>query len=500
VNYLNGPEKERLKELIRLRRKLKPIWSPFPDSPQQMAYQSDADIIFYGGAAGGGKSDFLCGLAVTKHTRSIIYRRESTAAKQIIGRIKQLIGRDGYNGTDKRWDLPDKEIQIGSVPHPGTPQEEGDEAKYQGNPYDLIGFDEVTQFPEYIFKYLQTWNRTDKPGQKCRVVATFNPPRSAEAQWVLSYLEPWLDIQSAHKAEPGELRHFVINGKGERVWVDSAGTYEIDGEERISRSVTFIPAKATDNPVYMKTGYLATLDSLPEPLRSQMRDGDMQVGLVDDLWQAIPSAWVKAAMDRYKKNTRTEPHSGTAIDPSQGGRDNEAIAMAYGHRYEIHDQPGTETPSGKHTLGFLNRVYAENEGNPKAEIGIDAIGYGADAYGRIKDFFPSVVAMKSQGKAKGKDESGRFSFASGRAKMWWRLREDLNPNSGLEIELPDDPEVLADLTAPLYEVTASGIKVEEKKYLIKRIGRSPGKGDALVYLNEVRRTQSNANFAGFGVF
>ena len=452
-----------------------------------MAFESEADIIFYGGAAGGGKSDFLCGSAVTRHTRSIIYRRESTAAKQIIGRIKQLIGRDGYNGTDKRWDLPDREIQIGSVPHPGTPQEEGDEAKYQGNPYDLIGFDEVTQFPEYIFNFLQTWNRTDKPGQQCRVIATFNPPRSAEAQWVLKYLEPWLEPQSDYKAKPGELRHFVINEAGERQWVDHAGTHKIEGKDRISRSITFIPAKATDNPIYMKTGYMATLDSLPEPLRSQMRDGDMKVGLVDDLWQAIPSAWVKAAQERYRKNQRTQPHAFTGIDVAQGGKDKESIVGVFGHRFEQETHPGSDTPTGDYTLAHLNKYYAQWGGNNNAPIGVDGHGYGADAASVISKHFPTVHNINSAGRVKATDGSGRFGFASYRSKMYWDLREDLSPKSGLYLELPDDPELLADLTAPLYSLTATGIKVEEKEYLQKRIGRSPDKGDAIVYANFMRR-------------
>jgi hypothetical protein len=44
--------------------------------------------------------------------------------------------------------------------------------------------------------------------------------------------------------------------------------------------------------------------------------------------------------------------------------------------------------------------------------------------------------------------------------MWWRLRESLDPDNGDELMLPPDPEVLADLTAPQYEVTPSGIKVD----------------------------------------
>ena len=53
------------------------IENPEVATPQQMAYESRADIMLFGGAAGGGKSALLIGLALTRHQRSIIYRRES---------------------------------------------------------------------------------------------------------------------------------------------------------------------------------------------------------------------------------------------------------------------------------------------------------------------------------------------------------------------------------------------------------------------------------------
>ena len=45
------------------------------------------------------------------------------------------------------------------------------------------------------------------------------------------------------------------------------------------KSRTFIPARVTDNPYYTDSGYVATLQSLPEPLRSQMLYGDFRAGI-----------------------------------------------------------------------------------------------------------------------------------------------------------------------------------------------------------------------------
>ena len=43
-------------------------WTPEPSNrPQVEAYNSKADLLLYGGAAGGGKTDLLIGLALTQH-------------------------------------------------------------------------------------------------------------------------------------------------------------------------------------------------------------------------------------------------------------------------------------------------------------------------------------------------------------------------------------------------------------------------------------------------
>jgi hypothetical protein len=58
-----------------------PLWQPNPDhddgtpNPQRLAFESEADILGYGGAGGGGKTDLLLGLAATQHHQSIIVRR-----------------------------------------------------------------------------------------------------------------------------------------------------------------------------------------------------------------------------------------------------------------------------------------------------------------------------------------------------------------------------------------------------------------------------------------
>jgi hypothetical protein len=69
-----------------------------------------------------------------------------------------------------------------------------------------------------------------------------------------------------------------------------------------------------------------------------------------------------------------------------------------------------------------------------------------------------------------------------RAEAWWKFREELDPDQpdGSAIALPPDPELRADLCALTWSLKARGILLESKDELRKRLGRSPGKGDAVV--------------------
>ncbi len=177
-----------------------PLWEPLP-GPQTMAYNSPADIIGYGGAAGGGKTDLACGKALTQHSKVMMLRRIGTELIGIIDRLTELIGsRDGYNGKDNIWRMSELQIEMGAVPN------SGDEKKFQGRPHDLLVFDEATNFLVQQVRFLLGWLRTTTPGQRCQALLTFNPPTTAEGRWIIAFFAPWLDKKYPNPAQPGELR------------------------------------------------------------------------------------------------------------------------------------------------------------------------------------------------------------------------------------------------------------------------------------------------------
>jgi hypothetical protein len=70
-------------------------------------------------------------------------------------------------------------------------------------------------------------------------------------------------------------------------------------------------------------------------------------------------------------------------------------------------------------------------------------------------------------------------FANRRAEMWWRMREALDPLNSDPIALPPDAALKADLAAPRWKLGVSGVLVESKDEMRKRLGRSPDRGDAV---------------------
>lgn len=445
------------------------IWRPLP-GPQSVAFHSEADIIGYGGAAGGGKTDLACGKALTQHQKVLVLRREATQLTGIIYRFTELIGsRDGYNGAERIWRLPGKQIEFGSTPNVD------DWNKYQGRPHDLLIFDEAANFLESQVRALLGWLRSVDARQKCQALLTFNPPTSAEGRWIVAFFAPWLDPKHPNPAKPGELRWFAMID-GEEVEVASRAPFLNDGDLVTPMSRTFIPSRVSDNPYLTGTGYMATLQSLPEPLRSQMLYGDFQAGIEDDPWQVIPTAWVEAAQARWQRPDKLEPMDSLGVDVARGGRDQTILARRHGMWFDVPlTYPGSATPDGP-TVAGLSVAAARD----RAVIHIDVIGVGSSPYDFLNTAGQQVVGVNVSEAAVGVDRSGRLRFKNLRSELWWRMREALDPTNNTGIALPPDPRLLADLCAPTWELSGATLYVASREQIIDKIGRSPDFGSAYI--------------------
>lgn len=447
-------------------------WTSLP-GPQSLAYYSEADELFYGGQAGGGKTDLLLGLAATAHQYSIIFRREYPQLKGLIHRGKEIIGKKGrYNSTEKIWRIGDRRIiELGAV------QYENDVEKFQGRAHDLKAFDELTHFTKQQYKFLTGWARTSDPNQRVRIVATGNPPTTAEGRWVIEYWAPWLDDKHPNPAVPGELRWFVVID-GEDTEVNGPEPIKHEGEILQPRSRTFIPASVDDNPYYAATGYKSVLQSLPEPLRSKLLYGDFKADIEDDPWQVIPTAWVEAAMERWTSSPPTAIRHCVGCDPARGGQDKTVFAIRHGQWIApLLKWAGKETPDGPTVAKLLLP-----ELRIKTTVNIDVVGIGGSVIDSLRQLEVSGAYGLSGGASSDKtDRTGRLGFANKRAEWYWGLREALDPDHGNNVQLPPDRELLADLTAPKWSLSGWKIKVEAKEDIKSRLGRSPDCGDAVVY-------------------
>ena len=462
------------------------LWTPFP-GPQTDAMESDADVLLYGGQAGGGKTDLLLGLAATRHHNSIVFRRESVQLRGIIKRSRELFDDHGtFNGTNNVWRLPGgRTLELAGVKDPG------DERKYQGQPHDLKGFDELAHFTEAQFRYLIGWNRSTRAGQRSRVVAASNPPTGPEGDWLIRYWAPWLDAAHTNPAKPGELRWFTtIDGVDTEV--SSGEPFTRNGELIKPRSRTFIAASVRDNPVLMASGYVATLQALPEPLRSKMLFGSFTAGREDNPYQVIPSAWVEAAQKRWLERAQpSTPMTALGVDVARGGKDRTVITARFDTWFaHQHVYPGKETPDGHAAAALV--IGHRRDG---ARVNVDVIGVGSSVYDILADKLASdAVPMHGSQASIQRDKSGQLAFVNQRAEWYWKLREALDPDGGEDLALPPDRELLADLTAPTWRLRSNGIQVESKDEIVKRIGRSPDKGDSLVYAH------AQPAGPGFGLF
>ena len=474
VDKMSPKERAKLDKMPAIAELMKKRWLPNP-GPQTQAYYCEADELFFGGQAGGGKSDICMGLALNEHTNSLLLRRTNKEASKFIKRFSEMVGhRDGWNGQISTFTLPGQIIEFGGV------QLEEDKQKFKGDPHDGIFFDEIADFTETQYRFIIGWNRSTKRGQRSRIVSAGNPPTRPEGLWVVKYWAAWLDPLHTNPAKDGELRWYTtIDGKDTEV--EGPGPHDIgEGKPVLARSRTFIRSHLEDNPDLEESGYDAVLAGMPEALRLAYRDGRFDIALDDDINQVIPTAWISAAQARWKSDGYKEDQmTAMGLDPAGGGKDEAVLAPRYGGWYaELKTVSGPETADGSAMAGMVIRY--RKDGCP---IVVDVGGgYAGAVIERFKDNGIQFHRYDGRASSTAAASGTGLKFYNKRAEAHWRFREAMDPDQegGSIIALPPDAELRADLAATHYEHGARGIQLEEKDKIKGRIGRSPNKGDAVI--------------------
>ena len=296
----------------------------------------------------------------------------------------------------------------------------------------------------------------------------------------------WLDEASLMHVEAYNICIAALREGGEQGWLSATftpkglnhWTYNVFGTYRADTEI--FHASTRDNP-FNPSGFQDILARQYGGADSNLSRQELDGVFLDDEdgWQVIPAAWVRAAQARWKEGGwREHPLSCLGVDVAYGGADATVIVPRHGPWFGRPRQyRGAATDSGS-KAAFL--VLKEHDG--QAPIHVDAIGYGAACHEHLRDKVGNLAVAVNVAAAPSPeiwDKSRKYKLTNYRSAMYWLLREALDPEGGEDLALPPGQELLADLTAPRFELRASGIAVEAKEKLKERIGRSPDVGDAV---------------------
>lgn len=217
----------------------------------------EAEMIGYGGAAGGGKTDGMLAAGIIfaltyPGSRIGYFRRRYTELQGPGGAIMRsqelltpALGTRAYNQQHRRWTFPN-----GSILQFCHCENEDDVFKYQSQQFDVLLFDEATQMTWFQVSYLQSRLRSVRGYPTFCGLAT----------------------------NPGNVGHVWF-----RDFFVKAGPYEqpnvVEIEPGRHKVTMFIPSKLEDNRILEKADptYRRRLEALPENDRRRLLEGDWDV-------------------------------------------------------------------------------------------------------------------------------------------------------------------------------------------------------------------------------
>ena len=470
----------------------RPVFEPRPGR-QEMVFNCEADVVGFGGKAGGNKTYTAYGLAYYKHRETILFREEfSQMNHSIIPKGKAVYeGLATYKGqSDYTWFFHHGgKFALGALKH------QGDFERYRGNEWSALIFDEAATLRQDEVMSIMAWMRGDEQLERQQAYFFFNPPKSSKGEWIIKHFAPWIDPSYPDRAEEGEWRWYTVIDEEEVILRDDdpelvktadGGAYiERNGEKILLQSQTFFFSERDENPD-LGERYEATLQRLPTTLRRQLKDGDFTAGLEDDAFQLFDYHLIALAMDRwtpsitdYFGDREVPPLTVIGVDPARGGSNRTVI----GKRYDTYVAPfiiipGAETPTGGHVAA---RVLQEVDNEPNREdiiINVDVGGIGASPYDALVEAGLNVYPVNAGSGSDYRDRSGIYEVANKRTELLLRLR-DLFEGYPAELAVPNINELRTEAAAVHYLMPSGKMLAQRKDEIEKDIGVSTDILDAL---------------------
>jgi predicted phage terminase large subunit-like protein len=248
--------------------------------PQTAFNESRADIAIMGGSAGGGKSWMLLAepLRYIHHQmfEAVIFRRTHPQIKTAGGlwdesatmyRVFKAIPK----ATTLEWLFPSgAKLKFAHM------LREDDRYAWDGSQITFIGFDQLEHFTKRQFFYMLSRNRSICP-VKAHIRATCNP---ATDHWLRDFIDWWIGKDGYPIYERSGVLRWFVQKDNDEIWADSREELiERFGDKVTPISVTFIPAKVTDNKILMKHSpeYMAKLQALPKVERGRLLHGNWDI-------------------------------------------------------------------------------------------------------------------------------------------------------------------------------------------------------------------------------
>jgi len=173
------------------------LFQPIPDSPQQRALQSNADITIFGGANGGAKTATLVAsagrgvYAGDGGWTAAVFRRtypELTQLGGVVDQSKKFYPNPSeyYNKNERKY-----EYSSGARVKFSHLQYEEDKETWDGAELAFVGFDQLESFTRSQFTYLLGRLRAPESAFEPHCFATCNP--TGEKHWLYEFLAWWFD-------------------------------------------------------------------------------------------------------------------------------------------------------------------------------------------------------------------------------------------------------------------------------------------------------------------
>ncbi len=215
--------------------------------------------------------------------------------------------------------------------------------------------------------------------------------------------------------------------------------------------------------------------------------------VIGDFWEQgvdniIPLAWIMSAVNAEVDDGIIEENGKLKI-PWEFGLD---VARFGDDRNVLTELKGKTVPFQKcwgkkdtmETVGIvanemLERNIYPNRSEILAIIKVDADGVGAGVFDRLAELGYACYGLMSASSAL--NDSRYYNF---RAEMWFHARAIFKRqfDEGNILSIPDDDELIEELSGMKYKIHSDGREIAEpKKDYKKRLGKSPDKGDSFIY-------------------